>query len=125
MPIVDDFGNSLNEKGKALHWKSFERFEGKDLHTLFVSEIKKVVKKRKTINSSILGAEIIERLRKEKPIAFEGFFRKKLIGRLFGMTLWNELAKQDETEWNCRKLGKGDKGGQGYLYKRVIKDYFA
>jgi len=119
MPLFDDFDNKMNEKGKALHWKRFERFEGSTLHKLFVSEIKKILN-RKNINSSIAGMNIIEKLRESNPDAYQGHLRK-WIGGLFGMSLWNIMAKQED-EWTFRRLNKKERGSPGQLYRRKQND---
>lgn len=116
MPLFDIHDNEQDPTGKGLHWKFFEKFENSDLHKLFRKEINKMVLERDTIDSKLAGAIIIENLKKDHK---DLITRQKNVTGLFGMTLWNILAQEDDN-WYFSKEESDERGITGTNYWRDI-----
>lgn len=76
------------------HWRLYERFEGSPLHAAFVARIEGHLE-QEAIYSRQVGSQILQAIEVEAPELLESYDQDS-IGGLFGMTLWNVLAKRPE-----------------------------
>lgn len=91
MTLQSVAGISQSAVGKKEHWHLFEQFQGSDLHAAIVAGLHGYLE-RHEIDSSIAGSEILERIESASPYLLDEY-SQDISGGLFGMTLWNLLAK--------------------------------
>lgn len=117
MPLYDIKDIKQDPTGKALHWKSFSKFQESDLYKLFCNKINTMLKKD-SIESRLAGTIIIEKL---KATNEELISTQKNVSGLFGMTLWNVIAKRPE-KWYFTTVEGDDRGYTSTNYWRKKSD---
>lgn len=119
MTLFSIEGKKQQAIGRNEYWRRFEYFQGTELHSLFVKEIKSIIEqcpKEGKIDSRQATKEI---LTKFEQIHFDilSEWDSETLAGLFGMTLWNVLATHPERWHFYRTIGK-DGEMRGTLYWR-------
>ena len=92
---------------RSEHWRLFERFVGSPLHTDIVAELQAYLA-GEAIDSSQVGSQILKKIQGKSPQLFDAWPSDDT-GGLFGMTVWNLLAKHSAS-WRFypKKAGAPD-----------------
>lgn len=101
------------------HWQMFDPFSRLPLYAAIVAELEGYLTEN-VLDSSIVGSQILRRIRERWPEVFDGY-PEEVTGGLFGMVLWNMLARQD-VAWRFMSKGVdelGDPTGKVYFRGRA------
>lgn len=103
--------------GQEKHWEElFKPYEGSEFHVVMVEAIKAEIN-GDTIDSRRLGSKALPKIEKSHPDLFNQCSYADRAS-LFGMTLWNILAKSEE-RWRFRKSADSTGRYTGYFYSRI------
>lgn len=106
-----------NTVGKKEYWKAFHRFENSKLHGVIVKKLEALVDGSDTLNSMHIGSNILTEITTNQPDLLEKYEEQGL-GGLFGMTMWNYLAKADSSWYFHRESKAHDDQKTGTIYFR-------